>query len=236
MKYFLPVIFIIILALYLQQSYTYFYDYFNGHFLTAPAAAPDEGKPEIPKFVTLGDSLLDGVGASSEEASFGYLLHKSLDTKGEMSLRNLAVSGATVNDVLVSQIPDAIKSNPKEVVILIGINDVHDLTRIQEFEKDYREILSNLTSETSAKITLINIPFLGSDLILRPPWDLYMDLKTRQFNNVISKVASDYNLKLIDLYGLTKNKFKKSSTLYSSDQFHPSDEGYALWVKLINGN
>lgn len=177
---------------------------------------------------------MDGVGASSEQTSLSYMLYKSLDSKGEMDLINLAVPGAKVNDVLTDQLPVALQENPQDVVILIGINDVHDRTPLKSFEKDYRGIITELTSKTSAKTTLVNIPYLGSDLILLPPWNLYMDIKTKQYNEIIAGLAKEKNLKLVNLYDLSKDKFTKSSNLYSKDQFHPSEEGYGLWVKLIN--
>lgn len=231
MKYFLLLL-LILGIFYLNRSYAYFYNYFDEHFLAAPVWSP-QTKEERAKFIALGDSLLDGVGASSEKASFGYLLHQYLDPNNEMNLINLAVSGAVVDDVLVRQLPRALQQNPKNVVLLIGTNNVHDGTSLGEFESDYREVVDELTSKTSAKITLITIPYLGSDKILLPPWNVYLDLKIRRYNRVIENLATEKNLELIDLYHLTHDKFAKSSDLYSSDQFHPSDKGYELWVELI---
>lgn len=232
MKYFLLIL-LILCGFYLNRSYAYFYNYFDKNFLEAPNETLNP-KSQKPNFITLGDSLLDGVGASSEQTSFSYMLYKSSDPKSNMNLINLAVSGAKVRNVLEEQLPVALQEDLADVVILIGINDIHDQTPLKSFEKDYRGIIEELTSKTSAKITLINIPYLGSDLILLPPWNFYTDLKTRQYNEIIKNLAEEKNLKLVDLYGLTEDKFKKNSSLYSKDQFHPSDQGYALWMELIN--
>lgn len=231
MKLFLLLIAVVGL-IYLNRSYAYFYNYFDEHFLAPPVWSP-QSEEERPKFIALGDSLLDGVGATSDKASFGYLLYKYLDPTGETDLINLAVSGAVVNDVLTYQLPRALEQNPKNVVLLIGTNNVHNGTPVAEFEREYRVIVEELSTKSLAKVTLITIPFLGSDKILLPPWNTYIDLKIRQYNKVIENMSKEKNLEFIDLYHLTEDKFTKSSDLYSSDQFHPSDKGYSLWVDLI---
>lgn len=177
---------------------------------------------------------MSGVGASSEKQSFGYLLHQTLDSENKTDFINLAVPGAKIRNVLANQLPQVIEDKPKEIAILVGINDVHDRTEIKNFEKEYTQLVKNLKSGTQANITLFNVPYLGSDKILLPPWNFYMDLKTRQYNQVIAKIAKGYDLKLIDLYKMSRENFVKSSKLYSEDQFHPSDEGYKLWARNLS--
>lgn len=235
MKYILPGFLIILIGvfIYLNRSYSYFYGYFNGHFIAPPAWITNNPGSQKPKFVTLGDSLLDGVGSSGKQKTLAYLLHKGFDSEGRTDLINLAVSGATVNDVLHKQLPGALNNDPEEIILFIGVNDIHNATPLTTFEKDYREILDELTLKTRAKVILINLPYLGSEKILLPPWNFYIDLKTGQYNEVIKKLAVEKNLKLVDLYNLSGDKFKKSSPLYATDEFHPSDEGYALWARSI---
>lgn len=240
MKY-IWLIFLILIIVFLNRSYARFYKYLDSYPLVAPPEAQINPSSEKPKFVSLGDSLFAGLGSSGGDKSLGVLVHKGLDPKGETDLINLAVSGATVNDVLMRQLPSALEKNPQVVSLLIGVNDVHDFTTPAQFERDYRKIIDELQSKTSAKIILINIPYLGSSEILLPPWNLYMNSKTKEFNKIIDKIAGEKGLKVVDLYA-TKDKFIEPSDLYSRDQFHPSDKGYMLWAKVIvnsqniNGN
>lgn len=237
MKYFLVAI--ILLAIYLNRSYAYFY---NSPKSQTQTSLPQTSKTEnlnkqTIKFTTLGDSLLAGVGSSNYQFNLAYLVSQKLasgDKKVELS--NLAYPGAKSKDLITSQLPQAIAEKPDQVLILIGINDVHDLISQNEFNSNYQQIINQLTNKTSAKITVVNIPFLGSNKILLPPWNFFIDLKTSQFNKIIKNIAKEKNLKLINLYSFTKKNFVNSSDLYSSDQFHPSDKGYLLFSELINAN
>lgn len=233
MKYLLPV-FLIVIFLYLNRAYAYYFDYIGEHYQTAPAQTVLT-EEEKPGFIVFGDSLMVGVGVSAEGESLGALLYRAKGENEELEYFNLAVVGATVKKVLMEQLPVALEAHPKTVFLLVGINDVHNFTAEKEFEDNYRRVVDGLVSE-GAQITLINIPYLGSNSILLPPWNLYLDFKTKQFNGIIGKIAKEKNLKVIDLYKLSREKFIEPSNLYSEDQFHPSDKGYALWSDYINAN
>ncbi len=85
-----------------------------------------------PLWVVLGDSLSQGVGASSIEQSWVLDAGRQLATAGlGYRIINLSVSGATVPDVLERQLPalNGLGAVPDMVTILVGSNDVihHDL-------------------------------------------------------------------------------------------------------------
>lgn len=115
-----------------------------------PAGASDHGQPppRRPLYLALGDSVAAGVGAS-DPAVTGYvpLFHEILRDElvcrpsgrpgcRELTLRNLAVSGATSTTLIAEQLPVAVAelrarnhdrrpNNDVEVVtIVIGGNDV----------------------------------------------------------------------------------------------------------------
>jgi|SRR3989344_1082351 len=232
---FLWLILIILLSVYLNRTYAYYYDYIGDHYQKAPAQTILRGEDIKPGFVLLGDSLMAGVGVSAEGENLGLLLYKVKGETKNLEYFNLAFAGATAENVLKQQLPEALKAQPREVTLLVGINDAHDFTADKDFEQNYRQIVDGLIA-SSAQITLINIPYLGSSSILLPPWSLFMEIRTRQLNSIIDKIAKENNLKLVDLYKLSRERFVNPSELYSEDQFHPSDEGYALWSDYINAN
>jgi lysophospholipase L1-like esterase len=51
--------------------------------------------------------------------------------------------------------------------------------------------------------------------------------------NLLCEVFKHNNrqIKIIDLYSLTREKAFNGQSYYSSDTFHPSDEGYNFWSK-----
>jgi len=85
-----------------------------------------------PLWVVLGDSLSQGVGASSIEQSWVLVAGRQLAAAGHAyRIINFSVSGATVPDLLERQLPamNGLGAVPDVVTVLIGSNDVihHDL-------------------------------------------------------------------------------------------------------------
>jgi lysophospholipase L1-like esterase len=227
-------------ALYLNRSYAYFYNFQRDHFMTNPLYPPQTElkKPDSGKHIklaVLGDSLMAGTGTTSQEKSLAFLIAQNLAQNSNVTLINLAVPGVGVEDVLDRQVPQAIEENPDYIILMIGTNDVHNKLPEPVFKNYYSQILDQLTS-TNAKISIINIPYIGSTNILYPPWDSIANSQIKKFNGDINDIAASKQLKVIDLYSQFESQFKDSSDLYSKDQFHPSDKGYALWANFVYEN
>jgi lysophospholipase L1-like esterase len=240
-RYLLPLLIIIGIFLYLNRSYAYFYNFQGAHFLANPGYQStyvfnSSKSQQTKKLVVLGDSLMAGTGSSGEEKSPAYLIAQSLSKNENIQLINLAFPGVGVVDVLERQVPKAIKEKPDYIILMIGTNDVHNKMFPATFKNYYQQILDKLTQIPNAKITIINIPFIGSDNILLAPWANVLDLQINNFNNIIQELAVQKGLTVIDLYQRFKNIFQGSSDLYSEDEFHPSDKGYAVWANFIYEN
>src|SRR5207244_2891774 len=76
-------------------------------------------------YVALGDSTVEGVGASRHENNYVSLLHARLRAiYHNARLQNLGVGGATSADVLARQLEPAIASRPDLVTLSVGPNDI----------------------------------------------------------------------------------------------------------------
>ncbi len=243
MKYLLiPAIILLFIGIYLNRSYAYFYDYQGQHFIGNPKYQQKhlfetDKKFETKKLIVLGDSLMTGTGSTQVENSMAYLIAQGLAEGQNIELYNFAQPGVGVDDVLNRQIPEAILSKADFIILMIGTNDVHNKMSEEEFNNKFSLVLSQLRSETGANITVVNIPYIGSDKILFRPWDSVLISKLEAFNKVIAAhVSGKMNIELVDLYTNSLSDFKESSDLYATDQFHPSDKGYQLWAKYISQN
>lgn len=176
------------------------------------------------KYLALGDSLTAGVGVSDYKNSFPYLIAKKLNNA---ELINLARSGDTSSDVLIYQIPKVLLQKPDLITLLIGTNDIHNLVTLEKFESNLTQTVQAL-KHTNAKIYLLSVPYLGSNKTILPPYNLILNLRTKQFNDEIKKVSADFGVNYIDLYSL-----KKPADFYSADQFHPAAAGYSIWASYI---
>ncbi|MFA6995380.1 MAG: SGNH/GDSL hydrolase family protein [Patescibacteria group bacterium] len=188
-------------------------------------------------YVALGDSLTAGVGLSNYNDSFPYLLARRFGKSDQaVTLKDRATPGTKTEDLLDKLLPLAIKDGPDIVTVLIGINDIHGIISADNFKNNYDRILSRLTKETSAKIYVINLPFIGADTLVLPPYNYLLDARTKEFNKIIKQLANKYSVSYIDLYTPTVALFKTSGAHYSVDLFHPSATGYKIWADIIYDN
>lgn len=185
-------------------------------------------------YAAIGDSLTAGAGANRHDETYPYLIAEHLALGGQkITLKNFSYPGAKTQDVINDLLDRAIESQPDVITILIGVNDIHNHISSQVFHDNYEYILKRLSSETPAKIYVINIPIIGSKSAILPPLNYYFDNQTRKFNKIIKDLAFDYNLRYIDLYTPTKNLLSIDGPHYSSDSFHPSKDGYKWWTNII---
>ncbi|MFN2514762.1 MAG: SGNH/GDSL hydrolase family protein [Pyrinomonadaceae bacterium] len=183
-------------------------------------------------YVALGDSTGVGVGAQNG----GYparLFKRLLAVQPKSQLANFCVSGATTSDVLHSQLDRAVSADPNLVTLGIGINDIGDGIDIEEFARNYEEILSRLTSNTKAAIIVTNIPDISTGprlpaTLRRPYHQLIVE-----FNQRLEAIASQYGVPVSDIYKITHQELPSHPEYFSADGFHPSDQGYLLWAEQM---
>lgn len=241
-KYLLPIL-ILPFAVYLYLSYIRIYNIISKAGLKIPYENNrilfdgGQGTGKV-KYVILGDSLGAGVGSDTIMTTYPYLFSKQLLKNYQMvEMINLAYPGDKTEDVIKNQLPQAINENPGIVTLMIGTNDVHAHFTTGQFYKNYSEILNTLKSKTSARIVVINLPYLASDKLVLPPYNYLLNLQTQRYNGVISRLtAGEPRIKLVDLYSSVYEQSKATPGYYSADYFHPSGIGYTIWSKYINAD
>src|SRR5215216_8201738 len=112
-------------------------------------------------YVALGDSTGAGVGAR-EGGYVARLFKRLLERRPQSKLSNLCVSGATTADLVRGQLDRGVALNPDLVTVGIGINDIGHGFTIEQFAKNYEEIISTLKQKTHAQIVVTNIPDVSS--------------------------------------------------------------------------
>ncbi len=140
---------------------------------------------------------------------------------------------ATTADLLRDQLAAAVSAAPQLVTVGIGINDIgHGLT-VEQFSRNYDEILSTLQNKTAAKVVVTNIPDISSAPSipgeLRPPYQQ----RIIQFNQRLEEIAVRHGAIVFDVYTITHQQLPSHPEYFSADGFHPSDEGYELWANQM---
>ena len=180
-------------------------------------------------YVALGDST--GVGVGARNGGYVARVFKNIVAERPGSrLTNLCVSGATTEDVLRSQLQRGIAEDPNLVTLGIGINDIGHGIGVEEFARNYEEVLSELRKATRAKIVVTNIPDISS----APRIPEFARAEYQQaiiaFNERLEAIAARYEVTLFDVHSTTREQLPSHPEFFSSDGFHPSDAGYELWA------
>jgi lysophospholipase L1-like esterase len=181
------------------------------------------------KYVAMGDSLTAGVGSDKYQDTFPYVYAQNLLNKSyEVTFVNLSEPGITSSELVKNQLSKAITENPDYITLLIGINDVHNFNSLDQFRKNLSTTLNELHTSTHANITLMTIPLLGVDNFPYP-FNYLLQRRTNEFNQAIKTLPEIKYARLVDLY-------LPGPDYYSSDKFHPNNQGYIFWGKLINAD
>ena len=191
-------------------------------------------RPKKFVYVAIGDSTVEGVGASDPSRSCPALVFEKIKhEKKRAYFYNLGKSGARIRDVVELQLAKAVELKPDLITISVGANDLRHRTKLRHFEKDFYELIKTLKEKTKAEIIISNIP----DVSVAPSLSIMVKYLSRfvakRFNRIINEHAKQFRCILIDLYTGSKIYGRKSIGLISADGLHPSDKGYALWAKAI---
>jgi acyl-CoA thioesterase I len=181
-------------------------------------------------YVALGDSTGAGIGA--RDGGYVVRLFKNIEERRPGSkLSNLCVSGATTGDVVRAQLGQSVAMNPDLVTVGIGINDIgHGLT-LEQFSRNYEQILSTLREKTSARIVVTNLPDISSAPVIPGPARNEYQRKIVQFSQRLEEIAARHGVTVFDIYTITTQELASHPEYFSSDGFHPSDAGYELWAQ-----
>jgi acyl-CoA thioesterase-1 len=186
-------------------------------------------------YVALGDSTGVGVGARQGGGYVARLFERLERERPGSRVVNLCVSGAETGDVLRGQVPRVAASRPTLVTLGIGINDLTHGVEVEQFARNYDEIVSRIKDATDAPVVATNIP----DISTAPRVPAFMREGVSQrialFNEEIKKIAARRDLRLVDAYGMSREVISSHPEFFSADGFHPSAEGYEYWAKMMWG-
>ncbi len=186
------------------------------------------------KIVFFGDSITQ---AGVNKGGYIDLIQQALVQQSRATNYDLigaGIGGNKVYDLYLRMEEDVLAKNPGIVVVYVGINDVwHKTTGTgtdqDKFEKFYVAIIKKLQAK-NIKVFICTPTVIGELKNNANPQD--KDLNA--YSEVIRRIASLYDCKLIDLrkaftgYEETNNKDNKESGLLTTDRVHLTDAGNRL--------
>jgi lysophospholipase L1-like esterase len=181
-------------------------------------------------YVALGDSTVEGIGASRPDAHYVARLHQRLRTiYPRAGVVNLGLGGATSADVVDGQLERA-----QLVTLSVGPNDLTERVPVAAFERNLDTIFRRLTEETRAVVVANLLP----DLAITPRFRgretaVAVGRLTVQFNDALARAARPHGVVVVDLHAASREELPRRPELIGADGYHPSDQGYARWAELL---
>lgn len=186
-------------------------------------------------YVALGDSTVEGIGASSTDAAYVGRLHARLrEHYPRAVLHNLGAGGATSADVLGGQLQRAVELGPHLVTLSVGPNDITGRVPVEAYDRNVSAILARLREETRAVVVVNSLPDLAvTPRFRRTPMADAVGRLSIRFNETLARRVDEHGFVLVDLYHPSQAEVPARPDLVSRDGYHPSDAGYARWAELL---
>lgn len=189
--------------------------------------------PTVLHYLVLGDSTAVAEGGTYDHG-IARQTARHLARSHFVEMKNLAVSGARVNDVLREQLPRIGGFQPDVVLLDVGANDVIHLTTARSAERDLHAIIAALRQRSCD----VRIVVTGSADMSTPPriprvlrW--LAARRTRALNRVFVRAVERESLAFAAIAAETGPLFRRDRSLFHADRFHPNDRGYATWIAVI---
>ena len=186
-------------------------------------------------YVALGDSTVEGIGASRPELNYVSRLHaRLLQIYPRARVENLGVGGATSADVLERQLDRAVALRPGLVTLSVGPNDITEQVPLADYQRNVETILRRLAADTQAVIVVSLLP----DLAVTPRFrgheaQAVVGQRSVDFNAALARAANTHGAHIVDLYAASRREVPARPDLVARDGYHPSDLGYARWAELM---
>lgn len=191
-------------------------------------------------YVAIGASDAVGVGADNPNTQ-GYVpVLISRLPKNSQAL-NLGVSGYTLHEALLNELPQAIADYPTLITVWLVGNDFKGCVPLQQYAADLDNFLSQLQTHTSARVFVANAPDFsqlpalqhgaqGAGPCVEGKSPAAIRALAQQWNAVINPLVAKHGAVLVDLFN---SDLASHPEFVSSDGFHPSSAGYLALANLF---
>lgn len=198
---------------------------------TAPGVPlPPGGRTAWHRYVALGDSLSEGLGApvpgGATRGWAALLADRLRRDEPEMEFVNLAVRGYMVRHALERQLQPALALEPDLVSVLIGGNDclLRPSLRLDRFATDLERLVAPFAA-CGATVVMSTLPDLTACSPVPRPYRAVLRSRLTAVNAVIEEVSRRHGTVLLDAWSDPRTR---QHGMWSIDRIHPSADGHRL--------
>lgn len=166
--------------------------------------------------IFLGDSITD-------EGEWTELLQNP-------NIRNRGISGDTTERIL-RRLDTIIKNHPKQIFLMVGINDLHMLKKsVEATVEGYKQILNQFREKLpNTQVYIQSVLPVNNNIYLY--WT--DNQKVIDLNKELQKLASQYNYKYIDIHSHLVDTQQQLGADFTSDGLHLNGKAYLIWKEAI---
>jgi len=184
------------------------------------------------RLVLLGDSTGAGVGVQAVGETVGGQLAQRLARRGwQVHLAGVAISGSRCRD-LGPQVSRALLGQPDIAIICIGSIDALRGALLPAIRRDLGAAVERLTAAGVYTI-VATCPDLGATRSFAQPLRTIASRRGRRVAAAEASATAAAGGESVDLARLTGPIFRADPGTLSSDEFHPSADGYRLWAEVL---
>jgi lysophospholipase L1-like esterase len=177
-------------------------------------------------YAALGDSFTAGRDSIDAERWADLLAAGMRRVNPELRYENLAVDGATSDEVLEGQVGPALALEPDLVTVICGANDVLLATRpdVAGYAERIDTILKLLREGLpEARLVTATAPEGWHFMDLRPRTERRLTEATAELNDITREVAERYGVLCLPVAG---HPALRDPATFSADGLHPSTAGH----------
>jgi lysophospholipase L1-like esterase len=191
---------------------------------------------KIFSYLALGDSYTIGESVPIYE-NFPYQTVQMLRSKGIQihAPEIVAKTGWTTDELMAGMQRTSLLKSYDIVSLLIGVNNQYRGRNIEEFGKQFEELLNKaitLTGGIKEHVFVISIPDWGATPFAEGRDRQKIANEIDAFNTLKKEITAKYNIRFIEI---TKGSREATSdpSLVAKDKLHPSGKEYAKWAKQL---
>lgn len=193
-------------------------------------ASESSAQPEAPgdaiRYLSLGDSLTQGVGAPDEQTgSFPALLAEKWRGEGcEVELQNAGISGYTAGQILDEQVPQIEEFKPTLITFQSGGNDLANGVSADDYRSNVQAVLDAATGSGARVVVLAQ-----NEWFRAPGFEGYSTPEARdEFDSILIEEAQSRGAQFVDMRPIYKQQADEN--LWVEDGMHPTPDAYETWA------
>lgn len=187
------------------------------------------------KYLALGDSYTIGQSVCESCRFPEQLKNKlyNLNTQNTISLDIIAKTGWTTSS-LISAINNQKPSNDYDLItLLIGVNNQYQGNSFSVYEKEFPDLVTKailLAKGDKSNLIVVSIP----DYAFTPFGNGNKKITTEidQYNSYAQNYCAKNDIVFVNITDITRQGLSNTS-LVASDNLHPSEKAYTLFVERI---